>query len=78
MEKMSSFANWDKQEILHDGRKQEAKKAPAKNEDSEKEEEAQAELEALKAQYTEVTGNKPGNKKAETLLKEIEEAQKEE
>ena len=79
MEKSSAFSRIsDKQVILHDGRKADTRRVPtaAKNEEGEKKEEQQAELENLKAQYEELTGKKPGNKKAETLQKEIEEIQK--
>jgi hypothetical protein len=37
----------------------------------------QLDLEQLQEEYERVTGNKPGNRKAETMLKEIEEARKE-
>ena len=92
MQEMNSFANWDKQVILHDGRVKEAAKAvtpavptkptepAAPSEPTEPEApaataEGEITLEEIQAEYEKVTGNKPGNRKAETLLKEIAEAQ---
>ena len=77
----ATIQGYHRQRVLHDptkakkSEKKEDKKAEPKQEaKSETKKQADADLEELRAEYEELTGNKPGNRKAETLQKEIDEA----
>ena len=68
----ATIQGYHRQRVLHDPTK--AKKAEKKAEPKDEAKKADTGMEELRAEYEQVTGNKAGNRKAETLQKEIDEA----